>query len=393
MEMEHHASNGEYRSETILDFDVFDSVHKRWVVINKVLAWNDNKVNILTELSSKGTEDSIVLEYKRDIAEAFTASANLKFKSKDTIEKELFMSLDASSNSFLFRLGSPQNQFSVDTRLQYAPSRFNMKTTTNVFGLSPSTFLVSYDKSQFEVLVAVSELSYQVTAVTDGAFKLALVRNDGHEKLEILSLSFELDTNDLLTSRLYWKGELLDGMRMQVESRLDSISYRSVDVVKKLIEDLKVISSKWAAFKNLRPGLKSLATDAGKEFENFIKDSNQDESLQVVLSVLRMISESFDVIDLSDACDMLEQELMGLVEKYFAMLRNLTSYQLSQLRRFVRDMKTYFLKNEHLLPAIKRKIHQTLPFLLSFFNSFTIFLMSSFMLLTDIFTQYFHVRF
>jgi len=376
MDMEHHCtSSGNYHSETILDLDVFDPVHQRWVVKSEIKAWTDEKVKIVTELRSQGTQDSIILDYHRDTSTDLDIGANLKFKSKNTVQKELFISLDTSSDSgnpaLTFRLGSPVKQFSVESRLDYDQSGLHFKTVTQLFGLSPSVLLVDAEQSQFHVKVfneATPEIVNHFTVVVDKALRLGFVQHIGAEKKEIAFFSSEFKTEDVLTTRLVWKLQDLAAVRSALQSRSQAVIKEASFTFRELSKDLKAITSKWAAFKNLRPGMKTLAAEAGKEVEKFAKDSDRDESLQLVLNVYRTLSQSLAFLDLSGACEVVEREVVQFVQGFSMMLSHTVDHQIQQIGYLAKDIKTYLLEDEQLLPAIKkslRTVSQTLKRFLS----------------------------
>ena len=358
MATHHRITEDQYQSETVLDFDVFDSVHKRWTVTNQVKAWNDLQVDIVTELSSQGTGDSIVLELLQDKRSYYASSANLKFKSKNTIQKELFVALEKFDHGYLFRLGSPFKKFSVRTDIGSS----ELKITTQLFGMTPSVFLAEYknDGSRFDVRVfneATREIVYHLTASVDGTWKLSFVQHFGTEEKDVVLISSEVNTDDILVTRLSWNLEHLAAVRNAVRSRFQTATKEASYTIKELVKDLKAISYKWAAFKNLKPGLNSLAIEAGKQIEEFAKDSVQDESLRVIIPALRTLSQSFSSLDLSDACDALLSQFAQLADQFFGMLSGLAADMFEQTVDFAQDLYAYIIEGQ-LFRTVKRKNHQ-----------------------------------
>ena len=371
--VEHYKGNRN-QMHTKIDFEVFDDHHKRWVLEHNVKPAEDNAFITDIELHSQGTGDSVVFEYNqrekynRYDYESFSASANLKFKEKNAVKKELLVQLESFAETFIIRMGSPVKQMSLEHNWNphNRTDGVHTQTITQLFGLSPSVLTVDFDQyfSNFNVKVyskATPEIVYRLTGDVsfDSKLEVELVHQIGSEKKELALFSSKVNDHGILGTRLSWKIEDLSAMRSAIQSRYQTVTSQVHYTFQQLVKDLQMSSSKWAAFKNLRPGLRNLASDMAVEAKTFMKDTEEDESLEEILPVLKQIYVhlhlSTEYISSHISFENIGKDTIRVIK---ATIDNLYT----SAAVYYRNLQTYLFDNRRLAGAIQSKNSLTAHF-------------------------------
>jgi len=338
------------------------------VLEHNVKPAEDNAFITDIELHSQGTGDSVVFEYNqrekynRYDYESFSASANLKFKEKNAVKKELLVQLESFAETFIIRMGSPVKQMSLEHNWNphNRTDGVHTQTITQLFGLSPSVLTVDFDQyfSNFNVKVyseATPEIVYCLTGDVsfDSKLEVELVHQIGSEKKELALFSSKVNDHGILGTRLSWKIEDLSAMRSAIQSRYQTVTSQVHYTFQQLVKDLQMSSSKWAAFKNLRPGLRNLASDMAVEAKTFMKDTEEDESLEEILPVLKQI---YVHLHLSTEYISSHISFENIGRNTIRVIKATIDNLYTSAGVYYRNLQTYLFDNRRLAGAIQRTI-------------------------------------
>lgn len=289
-----------------IDADVLDTKHQRWSletnIKNKLADSNGRNITVDIELRSQGADLAALLSVYggSTVDHLYTAGANLKLKEKETIEKELFVHIDAAPQYGSITLGSPAKQMTVESRWKVDEivnyRRFQESASTRIFGLNPTVYVLDMNTSpHVDIRVfskGASENYYQIVGglLDDARFELALIRQLNVQKKELAAVYVSLNGTDLLTTRLTWKLDDLRALLATVRSRSQAVANELETTRSSLRADMRDILSKWRSFGNLKSTYEKLAVDYTKQLKQMKSEVEEDESLKEAAELMENVA-------------------------------------------------------------------------------------------------------
>lgn len=369
-----------------LDAEVMDTKHQRWTLetrVKNMLAESSGRnITVDLELRSKGTDLSTLLSLYvgSSVDHVYAAGANLKFKEKERIEKELFAHIQAAPQKASLYFGSPAKQMTLEGRWNtesiVSYKRLQLSASTHVFGLAPTVYVLDMNTSpHIDIRVfskGASENYHQVVGglLDETRFELALIRQLNVQKKELAAVYVSLNSTDLLSTRLTWKLNDLRALLSSVRARSDAIANELQNVRSALGVDLRAIGIKWRSFNNIKSTYEKLAADYTTQLKQMKSEVEDDESLKEAVELMENIAwgikylgEIVEVVfeqwesktSLADSIEEVFEKIGEHITTYVRYIGKVSSKVLEDIVRFFEEWKFQYGQKDGVIAAIRSK--------------------------------------